>query len=123
MANAKISELPSATTPLAGTELAVIVQAGETRQVAVSQIGGGSSGFTAAVLPIAAAGGVFGGSFDVSVPAALTTDKIIATDADADDMDALVMSATCPADGTVRVSFIALPGPVAGDRNILLNFG
>lgn len=43
MANAKISELPSATTPLAGTELAVVVQAGETRQVAVSEIGGGSA--------------------------------------------------------------------------------
>ncbi len=36
MANTKISELTAATTPLAGTELAVVVQGGTTKQVAVS---------------------------------------------------------------------------------------
>ena len=45
MADAKISALPSATTPLAGTEKAVIVQGGVTKQVDVSELG--------ATLPIA----------------------------------------------------------------------
>lgn len=37
----KITELPSATTPLAGTELIEIVQDGENRKVASSAVGGG----------------------------------------------------------------------------------
>lgn len=40
MADAKISELPSATTPLAGTEVLPIVQGGETRKVPASALGG-----------------------------------------------------------------------------------
>ena len=40
MADAKISDLAAATTPLAGTELAVIVQSGVTKKVAVSDIAG-----------------------------------------------------------------------------------
>jgi hypothetical protein len=44
MANVKISELPSATTPLAGTETVPIVQGGVTKKVAVSEIGGGGGG-------------------------------------------------------------------------------
>jgi hypothetical protein len=36
MADAKISDLPAATTPLAGTELVPIVQGAETRRVAAS---------------------------------------------------------------------------------------
>jgi hypothetical protein len=36
MANKKISELDAATTPLAGTEVIPIVQAGATKNVAVS---------------------------------------------------------------------------------------
>lgn len=43
MADAKISELPVATTPLAGTEKAEIVQGGVNKQVDVSNIGGVSS--------------------------------------------------------------------------------
>jgi len=39
MADSKISDLAAATTPLAGTELAVIVQTGVTKQVAVSELG------------------------------------------------------------------------------------
>ena len=38
MADSKISDLAASTTPLAGTELAVIVQGGVTKQVAVSDI-------------------------------------------------------------------------------------
>jgi len=40
MANVKISELPSATTPLVGTEEAEIIQYGVNKRVAVSEIGG-----------------------------------------------------------------------------------
>lgn len=40
MANARISELPAATTPLAGNELAEIVQGGINKQVATSNFGG-----------------------------------------------------------------------------------
>jgi len=40
----KISELPSATTPLAGTELAEIVQNGVNKKVATSNFGGGGGG-------------------------------------------------------------------------------
>lgn len=39
--DAKISALPAATTPLGGTEEIAIVQAGQTRRVAVSELGGG----------------------------------------------------------------------------------
>lgn len=41
MANAKISALPSATTPLAGTEVLPIVQAGVTDQVSVANLTAG----------------------------------------------------------------------------------
>ena len=41
MAEVKISELTSATTPLAGTETVPIVQGGVTKKVAISEIGGG----------------------------------------------------------------------------------
>ncbi len=44
MADSKISNLPAATTPLAGTEELAIVQAGETRKVPASDLGG-SGGF------------------------------------------------------------------------------
>lgn len=40
MANQKISELTAATTPLAGTETAVVVQGGVTKKVAVSALAG-----------------------------------------------------------------------------------
>lgn len=44
MSGTKISALPSATTPLAGTELVPVVQDGETRAVAASEFGGGGGG-------------------------------------------------------------------------------
>ena len=44
MADSKISDLATATTPLVGTELAVIVQTGVTKQVAVSEFAGSGSG-------------------------------------------------------------------------------
>ena len=58
MAEVKISELTSATTPLAGTETVPIVQGGVTKKVAVSEIGGGG-GVTdvTATAPLSSTGG------------------------------------------------------------------
>jgi hypothetical protein len=49
MADLKISQLPAATTPLAGTEELAIVQSTETRRVAASALGGGGGTKTLAV--------------------------------------------------------------------------
>ena len=59
MSDVKISQLPSATTPLAGTELVPLVQGGVTKQVAVSNLGGGGGGVTAvtATAPVVSSGG------------------------------------------------------------------
>lgn len=46
MADAKISQLPAATTPLAGIELVAIVQDGATKQVAADQLGKSSLAWT-----------------------------------------------------------------------------
>ena len=58
MANTTISALPSATTPLAGTEVVPIVQSGVTKKVAVSAIsGGGSVTSVTGTAPVASSGG------------------------------------------------------------------
>jgi len=59
MANTTISGLPAATTPLAGTEVVPIVQDGVTKQVAVSDIGGG--GGSGSVISVATGAGLTGG--------------------------------------------------------------
>ena len=51
MADVKISELNGATTPLSGTEVVPLVQNGETKKVAVSEIGGGANP-TSGFLPV-----------------------------------------------------------------------
>lgn len=51
MADVKISELNGATTPLSGTEVVPLVQNGETKKVAVSEIGGGANP-TSGVVPV-----------------------------------------------------------------------
>jgi hypothetical protein len=58
MADIKISQLPSATTPLAGTEEVPLVQSGTTKKVTVSNLRG-SSGVTAvtATAPVVSSGG------------------------------------------------------------------
>ena len=63
MANTTITALPAATTPLAGTEVVPIVQGGVTKQVAVSNIGGGGSG---TVTSIATGAGLSGGPITTS---------------------------------------------------------
>lgn len=50
MATKKFSQLPAATLPLSGTEIAAIVQSGESRQVAVSEFGGGGGASDLAAL-------------------------------------------------------------------------
>jgi hypothetical protein len=58
MANTTISSLPSATTPLAGTEVVPIVQGGVTKKVAVSNFVGGGSG---SVIQVNTGAGLTGG--------------------------------------------------------------
>jgi len=69
MANTTITALPSATTPLAGTEVVPIVQSGVTKKVAVSAIGGGSGTVTS--VSVATANGLAG-----SVASSTTTPAI-----------------------------------------------
>jgi hypothetical protein len=60
MADAKISALPSGTTPLAGTEVLPIVQSGSTKKVAVSDLTAGravSAGSLALTTPLSATSG------------------------------------------------------------------
>lgn len=61
MAEVKISELTSATTPLAGTEIVPIVQGGITKKVAVSNIGGGGGGASGIHTMLLGGGSLFGG--------------------------------------------------------------
>lgn len=51
MAEVKISDLTSATTPLAGTEVVPIVQGGVTKKVAVSNFGGSGTTFAQYIFP------------------------------------------------------------------------
>jgi hypothetical protein len=71
MANTTITGLPAATTPLAGTEVVPIVQGGVTKQVAVSNIGGGSGSGTVTSVDTGAglSGGPITGSGTISLAA------------------------------------------------------
>jgi hypothetical protein len=60
MANTKISQLPAATTPLAGTELVPIVQGGVTVKVTAQDLNGGGSG-GGAVTQVSTGTGLTGG--------------------------------------------------------------
>ena len=65
MANTTISALPSADTPLAGTEVVPIVQGGVTKKVAVSNIGSGGGG-SGSVVSVATGAGLTGGPITTS---------------------------------------------------------
>lgn len=56
MADAKISALPTATTPLAGTEVVPVVQGGSTKQVAVSNLTAGRSVSASSLITTGAVG-------------------------------------------------------------------
>jgi hypothetical protein len=70
MANTTITALPSATTPLAGTEVVPIVQGGVTKKVAVSNIGGGSGTVTS--VSVATANGLAGTVTNASTTPSIT---------------------------------------------------
>lgn len=69
MADIKISQLPAATTPLAGTEEVPLVQSGTTKKVTVANLRGTSSGVTAVTgtAPVVSSGGT---TPAISMPAA-----------------------------------------------------
>lgn len=71
MADIKISQLPAATTPLAGTEEVPLVQSGTTKKVSVTNLRGGVSvlGVTG-VAPVVSSGGA---TPAISMPAATTS--------------------------------------------------
>jgi hypothetical protein len=80
MADIKISQLPAATTPLAGTEEVPLVQSGVTKKVSVTNLRGGVSvlGVTG-VAPVVSSGGA---TPAISMPAATTSVNGYLTSAD-----------------------------------------
>ncbi len=56
MVQRRIVDLPFATVPLAGTELSLVFQNGQTKQVAASEFAGIIIGHTVAGLPVGGAG-------------------------------------------------------------------
>jgi len=72
MANTTITALPSATTPLAGTEVVPIVQSGVTKKVAVSYIVGGSGSVTT----VNTGAGLVGGPITTSGTISLATTTV-----------------------------------------------
>lgn len=74
MADLKISQLPAATTPLAGTEVLPIVQSGTTKQVAVDDLTAGKAvSATSVTATTVTATTVNGTTFDTNVAAAGVT--------------------------------------------------
>lgn len=105
MATKKISELPAATTPLAGTETAVIVQGGASKKVAVSQFGTSSAGPLATV--------AYNPASDTTVA------KTGSTSVQAFDASNLLITFTFPTSGIVTVFLESLSsGTSAGGRAI-----
>ena len=80
MADIKISQLPAATTPLAGTEEVPLVQSGTTKKVSVTDLRGGVvvTGVTG-VAPVVSSGGA---TPAISMPAATTSTNGYLTSAD-----------------------------------------
>ena len=73
MADLKISQLPAATTPLAGTEVLPIVQAGSTVQVSVNNLTAGKAVSASTVTATTVTATTFAGSLDTNVAAAKLT--------------------------------------------------
>lgn len=69
MADKKISQLPAASTPLAGTEVLPIVQGGTTDQVSVANLTAGRD----VTMANAAVGGAISGSYKLAVYGAITS--------------------------------------------------
>jgi hypothetical protein len=73
MADLKISQLPAASTPLAGTEVLPIVQAGSTVQVSVNNLTAGKAVSASTVTATTVTATTFAGSLDTNVAAAKLT--------------------------------------------------
>jgi hypothetical protein len=73
MADLKISQLPSASTPLAGTEVLPIVQSGSTVQVSVNNLTAGKAVSASTVTATTVTATTFAGSLDTNVAAAKLT--------------------------------------------------
>jgi hypothetical protein len=73
MADLKISQLPAATTPLAGTEVLPIVQSGSTVQVSVNNLTAGKAVSASTVTATTVTATTFAGSLDTNVAAAKLT--------------------------------------------------
>jgi len=73
MADLKISQLPSASTPLAGTEVLLIVQSGSTVQVSVNNLTAGKAVSASTVTATTVTATTFAGSLDTNVAAAKLT--------------------------------------------------
>jgi len=79
MADSKISDLAAATTPLVGTELAVIVQTGVTKQVAVSDLASSGDNLYTADGTLSATRTVTMGGFDLDLTGGTTNVRAEAT--------------------------------------------
>jgi hypothetical protein len=73
MADLKISQLPAATTPLAGTEVLPIVQSGTTKQVTIDNLTTGKAVSASTVTATTVTATTFAGSLDTNVAAAKLT--------------------------------------------------
>jgi hypothetical protein len=73
MADLKISQLPAATTPLAGTEVLPIVQSGSTVQVSVNNLTAGKAVSASTVTATTVTATTVNGTFDTNVAAAGVT--------------------------------------------------
>ena len=73
MADLKISQLPAATTPLAGTEVLPIVQSGNTVQVSVNNLTAGKAVSASTVTATTVTATTFAGNLDTNVAAAKLT--------------------------------------------------
>jgi hypothetical protein len=90
MANQKVSQLTAATTPLAGTETAYVVQSGSSRKTTVAAIAATAPGtdltYTAATRTLASSTGA-----DVVLPVATTTDAGLESAADKTKLDSITV--------------------------------
>lgn len=73
MADLKISQLPAATTPLIGSEVLPIVQAGTTKQVSIDNLTAGKAVAASTVTATTVTATTFEGSLDTNVAAAKLT--------------------------------------------------
>jgi hypothetical protein len=73
MADLKISQLPAATVPLAGTEVLPIVQSGSTKQVSIDNLTTGKAVSASTVTATTVTATTFAGSLDTNVAAAKLT--------------------------------------------------